>query len=205
MVGRWKYPEGNSRKGKKGRGGPNLGRPDHITPKERRVLDRYFLNGFNKKEAMEFAGYGSAATNTYNFFNRPIVKREIAERRERAREKFEITEDKVLQELAAIAFARLSNVLAIQEDGSAVIDLNDMGEAERAAISEFVVDEYKDGKGEDARDVKKVKVKFHDKAGALEKIMRHLGMFKDKVELGADADLVAILMEGRKQASTTKE
>jgi len=200
---RWKG--GKSRKGGKGIGGANLGRSDKPTPREMKVIDRYFTNGYVKREALAFGGYNSPETNTWAFFARPAVKAEIERRQARLRQKFEINEDNIIQELAAIGFARLSNLMEIQEDGNATVDLRNLTEAEKAAVSEFTVDEYVEGKGDEARTVKKTKIKFHDKGSALERLMRHLGMFKDKVEIGAGQDLVALLMAGRKQASITKE
>ena len=55
-----------------------------------------------------------------------------------------------------------------------------------AAIREFVVDEYMDGRGEDARPVKRTRFKLADKKAALESIGRHLGMFTDKIKVGGD-------------------
>ena len=188
-------------KAKKTRGAKNLGRPATLTPKEMRVIDEYFLNGFVKTDALASQGYGTPHTNTYEFFNRPLVKAEIAKRENAARRKFEVSQDTIIQELAAIGFARLSTLLDIQPDGSAVINLLQMTEAERAAIAEFTVEEYQDGKGDDARDVKKIKVKLHDKNGALDKLARHLGLYKDKVEVGGDADIVALLLAGRTRAA----
>ena len=43
------------------------------------------------------------------------------------------------------------------------------------------------GRGEEARDVRRIKFKLHDKLNALEKLGKHVGMFKEKVEVtGAD-------------------
>ena len=43
-----------------------------------------------------------------------------------------------------------------------------------------------DGRGEDARDVKRTRFKLADKKAALESIGRHLGMFTDKIKVGGD-------------------
>ena len=50
----------------------------------------------------------------------------------------------------------------------------------------LVVDEYMDGRGEDARDIKRTRFKLADKKAALESIGRHLGMFTDKIKVGGD-------------------
>ena len=58
-----------------------------------------------------------------------------------------------------------------------------MSRDQAAAIQEFVVDEYMDGRGEDARPVKRTRFKLADKKGALVDIGRHLGMFNDKLKV----------------------
>ena len=51
-----------------------------------------------------------------------------------------------------------------------------MGEDDWAAISEVQTEDYVDGRGEDARSVKKVKVKMHDKLRALDAMAKHVGI-----------------------------
>ena len=51
---------------------------------------------------------------------------------------------------------------------------------------EVVVEDFVDGRGEDARDVRRVKFKLADKKGALVDIGRHLGMFIDRRERSGD-------------------
>lgn len=47
----------------------------------------------------------------------------------------------------------------------------------------MTVETFMDGKGDDAREVKRVKFKLADKRGALVELGRHHGIFKDKQEL----------------------
>ena len=49
-----------------------------------------------------------------------------------------------------------------------------------AALSEVTVEDYVEGRGEDARQVKRVKFKLHDKQAALVALARHLGRFDPK-------------------------
>jgi len=199
---------GRSAVGRKGKGGRHLGRQPHCTPNEMKVIDEYFLNGFVKYKAFQ-AVYtnqsdSSSRGNTWQFFTRPWVKEEIERRMKSSRQRFDVSQETLVQELAAIGFARLSNLLDVQEDGTAVVNLKNLGEAERAAISEITVDEYQEGHGEEARPVKKVKIKLHDKNAALEKLMRHMGLFKDKVEHGVEQSLADLLIAGRNRVSTEK-
>lgn len=46
-----------------------------------------------------------------------------------------------------------------------------------------------------------LEIKTHSKDGALEKLMRHYGLFKDKLEVGADSDFVKAMLNARSRAS----
>lgn len=106
----------------------------------------------------------------------------------KAREKrTEITQDKVLQELAKIGFANLKDyleyktaktVVEYDENGEPVIDYSqiinviDSNQVDTSAVQEVSVS--KDGT---------FKFKLYDKQKALELIGKHLGMFVDKSEV----------------------
>lgn len=168
-----------------------------------KLVNEYFDNGFNKRAAMRACGFSEKSIEGYQhrLFNHPDVLAEIDRRRQSMTRRTDITQDRILQEYAKIAFANFGDLLEIQEDGSAVLDLAGMTDEQRAALSEFQVDEYKDGKGEDAREVKKYKVKFHDKKAALDALAKHLGMFTDKVEVSGEISLMDRILAGRKRAA----
>lgn len=172
-----------------------------LSPKHQAAVDAYFANGFNQAEALKAAGYSenTAETAQHSVFGRDDVRAEIERRQKKLAEKSEVTVDRVVKELAKIGFANFGDLITVQEDGTAFLDFTALTAEQRAVISEFQVDEYKEGRGEDARDVKKVKVKFADKKAALELLGRFLGMFKDKVELEAGPGLVERLMAGRQR------
>lgn len=177
-----------------------------ISERHLKLVTEYFANGFNKRAAMKACGYADSSIEGYQhrLFNHPDVIQEISNRRQSLTRKFEISEERVIAEYAKIAFANFGDLLEIQDDGSAVLDLAGMTEDQRAALSEFQVDEYKDGKGEDARDVKKYKVKFHDKKAALDAIAKYLGMFTEKVEVSGEVSLVDRILAGRKRAAEAR-
>lgn len=114
---------------------------------------------------------------------------------ERAIEKTAITKAAVLEELAKIGFANMLDYVKTQPDGDAYVDLSKLTRDQAAAIQEVVVEEYKEGRGEDARDVKRVKFKLADKKGALVDIGKHLGMFIERREVGAPGDFSAMTDE----------
>ena len=47
----------------------------------------------------------------------------------------------------------------------------------------MTIEDFKDGRGDDTRDVRRVKFKLADKRAALVDIAKHLGMFTDKLQV----------------------
>lgn len=115
--------------------------------------------------------------------------------------KLDVTAERVLGELAKLAFANLADYITIQEGGDAVVDLSTLTREQAAAIAEIVVDEYVEGRGEDARDVKRVKIKLADKGQNLERLGRHLKLFTDKIEVGVSEQLAERIRAARENAN----
>lgn len=107
---------------------------------------------------------------------RPAVAERIAEIKAQLAVKTDITAQRVLEELAKIGFANYSDFLTIDEDGRTNVDVSKLSKEQMAAIAEMQIDTSPDGK-------QRVKVKLHDKRGALLDIGKHLGMFREKIEV----------------------
>jgi phage terminase small subunit len=103
---------------------------------------------------------------------------------ERVIEKTGITKERVLEELALIGFGTLKDVAVVFHNG----DIESIDREHAAKIQELVVDSYQDGHGDDAREVKRVKLKLWDKRAALVDIGRELGMFKNRHQLTGGDD-----------------
>ena len=95
----------------------------------------------------------------------------IQERMEERQKRTEITQDRVLEELAAIAFARAADFAEVKDGFVIIKDTAGLSEQQIKAIAGIT--ESKFG----------VELKLNDKEKALELLGRHLGMFKDKVEV----------------------
>ena len=95
----------------------------------------------------------------------------IAERMQARQERTEITQDRVLEELAAIAFARATDYAEVKDDQVFIKDTAGLSENQIKAIAGI-----KQGKFG-------IEVKLNDKEKALELLGRHLGMFKERVEV----------------------
>lgn len=96
---------------------------------------------------------------------------------EKVVEETAITIERTVNELAKIAFANAKDYVRIDAFGDPAVDLSDLTDDQFAAVGEVTVEDFKDGRGDDARDVRRVKMKLHNKLGALTTILQHLGGF----------------------------
>ena len=81
-----------------------------------------------------------------------------------------VTPKKVVEELAAIGFARATDFLRVSEGELTVRDTEALSKADRAAIASI-----ERGSGG-------IKVKFYDKMKALELLGKYMGMFDGKTD-----------------------
>jgi len=174
-----------------------------LNEQERLCIDRYFSNSFNKTEAMTFAKYKHAEGYIKRFFERPIIADEVERRMRVLTKKANVTAEMVLDEVRKVAFTGLGDLLTVQSDGSAIVDLSDLTDDQRAALSEFKVESYLDPSEVDKEGkavvVKKYHIKFHDKLNALEKLGRYFKLFTEKVEI-TDTTLEDRILRGRERA-----
>jgi phage terminase small subunit len=156
-----------------------------LTPKQRRFVEEYLID-LNATQAAHRAGYSgdTAYSIGHELLKKPEIVNAIGEAQARRSERTEITQDQVLQELALVAFADMGKYVTITDDGTVEVDFSHLPEGGLRVVSELVQDEYADGRGEGARQVKRTKLKLHNKLGALELVGKHLGMFVERVETG---------------------
>lgn len=153
-----------------------------LTPKQRRFIEEYLVD-LNATQAAIRAGYSRKTAGQIG--DETLKKPEIAAAVDKALSarsaRTEITADMVLTELAKVGFANMADfVSAVGRDGDPVVKLPQDDRAKMAALAEVTVEDFTDGRGEDARDVRRIKFKLHDKIAALVNIGKHLGMFADR-------------------------
>ena len=163
-----------------------------LTEKQKRFCEEYLID-LNGTQAYIRTGYSAkkectARVESSKLLTKPNIQAYISELRESQSERTEITADKVLAELAAIAFtdhAELVRVIHKQitdiETGTteecAVVDLTDTDKL--SAMAKKSISGIKRGKNG-------VEVSSYDKIRALELIGKHIGMFNDKKDESAD-------------------
>jgi phage terminase small subunit len=89
------------------------------------------------------------------------------------------TARQVLEELSRIGLANMADYIGPNFE---MRKISDMSRNQTAAIAEVTVDVFVDGRGENAREVRRVKFKLADKRAALVDLGRHYKLFTDKHE-----------------------
>lgn len=147
-----------------------------MTKKQKKFVEEYLID-LNATQAAIRAGYSPDTAGSIGSENlkkpeiRVRIEKAMAERSKRTG----INQDRIIEELAKIALLNPKNLINFEE---ATVK-EEATEDDLAAISSIRVKCFptKDGEGIERE------VKMYDKAKALELLGRHLGMFKDKVEV----------------------
>lgn len=154
-----------------------------LTPKQKHFCKEYIIDK-NATQAAIRAGYSSncAQQISADLMKNEIIQEKISFELQGQLSRADITAERVILELGKLAFSNMDDFVTIDESGDAVVDLSLLTRDQAAALSEITVDEYTEGKGEGARDVKKVKIKLSDKHGSLTTLARYFKLLTDKVE-----------------------
>lgn len=167
-----------------------------LTPKQRLFVLEYAIDQ-NATQAAIRAGYSekTAYSQGQRLLKKVEISEAIAKNTEKRAEKLEITADNVAKELAKIGFANMEDYIRLTDDGDAYVNLSELTRDQAAAISEITIEDYKEGRGPNARDIRKTKFKLSDKKSALDSLAKHLGMFKDQVEHSGEVKLQTLPWE----------
>src|SRR5690606_29958528 len=103
--------------------------------------------------------------------------------------KLEITKERIVEELAKIGFSNMLDYMRAGTDGDPYLDFSSLTREQAAALAEVTVEDFKDGRGEDSRDVRRIKFKLHDKKGALVDMAKMLGFMIEKHEHSGEISL----------------
>ena len=154
-----------------------------MTPKQQRFVLEY-LKDLNATQAAIRAGYSAKTAQVIGAENlaKPMVREAIEAAQAKHAANAGVTVDRIIEELAKIGFSNMLDYVTIGDNGEPFVDLSKLSREQAAAISEVMVEDFVDKRGEDARDVRRVKFKLHDKKAALVDLGKHLGMFKERVE-----------------------
>lgn len=146
--------------------------PVRLTARQARFVDAYLACG-NLCQAAREAGASERGANSaaQRWATNPAVRAEIERRQAEVAKKYDVTFERVVRELAAIAFTPFGDLAEWGPDGvtlKAKDKLSDEALRSVAEVSETVTE--KGGS---------LKIRQHDKIAALEKLAKHVGLFKD--------------------------
>lgn len=176
---------------------------DKLTPKQQRFVDEYLID-LNATQAAIRAGYSakSAEVQGARLLSNAKVKAAVDEAVAARAERTGITADRVLQEYAKLGF---SDIRGFFTPGGNLMPIEDLPDDLAAAISSVeVVTKTLPGTATETLEdqphggaLKRAgaeveythKLKLWDKGRALDSIARHLGMFKDNLNLTGNLNI----------------
>lgn len=153
-----------------------------LNEKQRRFAEEYLID-LNAKQAAIRAGYSAKTAESQG--SRLLSNAKVSEAIQAAKEarsaRTRITQDRVLQELARLAFFDVRRLY--REDGS-LKEPHELDDDTAAAVAQLESLEEFSGSGEDRELIGHTKkVKTFSKDSALSLAMRHLGMLNDKLTI----------------------
>jgi phage terminase small subunit len=132
--------------------------------------------GMTADAAYQEAGYKPNRHNAGRLKTNEHIKARVGELVAASAERTGVTLDRVLREYECIAFNGMSKFLRISSDGDPIIDLSQCSPEDLDLLAETTLEDFTEGRGEDARDIRRVKIKMLDRLKALEALGKHLGM-----------------------------
>lgn len=160
-----------------------------LTAKQSRFVEAYLLEPNGTKAALA-AGYSQsgAAVEASRLLSHPKVVAELERRRSHLSVKSGVTPERVMAELAKIGFSDIRQVIEWRSHVTQ-LDEDEDGEPRLNVANEVTIKDSSELTPEVAASIAEVsqtkdgalKIKMHDKLGALTKMGQHLGMFRPAV------------------------
>ncbi len=168
-------------------GGAHVSAYEQLSDQHRLVVDHYVMDPSNFSAACVSAGYSkkSISSVAHEIHHIPEVQAAIAEKMNQRIERTMITQDRVLHELAIIAFSDLRNFDIDQRTGH--ISLPE-------GVPDFVMRSVSSIKfittiDEAGHERRTLEFKLWDKMGALRLMGQHLAMFTDNISVKGELDV----------------
>jgi len=145
---------------------------DGLTPKQKRFVDEYVvdLNGTQaaKRAGLKASTDGATRVAASSLLADPNVSKAVAIKIEERAMRTQITQDRVLEELARIAFGDPREVMSWGPNGVRLLDSDKLDAAAAAMVSEVSESRGPNGLS--------VSIKLRDRIRALDMLRDHLGM-----------------------------
>ena len=158
--------------------GGNNGKQRKLTVKEQSFVNQYIIylgNGVQAYLNSDYAikDYNQAHVAAYKLLQKDYIQAAIAQKQKKALKKIDVSIERVLQELARLAFADINQFID-PKDGTVPNPVTLPADV-RAAVADIqVITSY--GKG--GKKIVKHKIRAHDKSKALDMLMRYTGGYE---------------------------
>jgi phage terminase small subunit len=172
----------------------------NLTKRQEIFVAEYCVR-LDAKAAAIKAGYSkkTAESQGCQLLKNPKVAAAIAKKVGKVCGKLEISQERVLQEIAKLAFFDPRKLF--ESDGSPK-QLHELDDETAMAVAGFEFIELFEGTGDEKHAYGLLKkYKLTDKRASLELLGRYLKLFTDKIEVDVTDDVVARLAAARKRAS----
>lgn len=149
-----------------------------LSPKQTRFVKEYVVDLNGTKAAIR-AGYSekTARHQATRLLSKAHIQAAITDEQAKLTRKIEVTAERVVAEYAKIAFSDIRDIAFWTREVVLAKKSDELPPEVGAAVAEVSVT------------AKGVKVKMHDKKGALDSLSRHLGLFHDKLEASVTGDI----------------
>ena len=137
-----------------------------FTPKQRLFIEAYLISK-NATKAAIAAGFSERSANNQGtrLMADDDIRAEIEARLAATFDRYAVTSERIIRELAKIAFANIGDFIAVQNDGSLTVDFGTSTREQMASLKSLEVDKRTSAGA--APGVRKIKISLSDKRQAL--------------------------------------
>jgi phage terminase small subunit len=162
---------------------PNKG-PRPLNKRQQLFVVEY-LKDYNATGAAKRAGYSNkcATAVATQLLKHPAIKEEVDRIQAEQLKDIGMTAREVLLEIVKMARFNIQDYTTLDQDGMLVPDFSQATREQLAAIASVETEVYTEGRGEEARTVKRMKFKPWSKEAALKHLLVHYGLAIEKHDL----------------------
>lgn len=146
-----------------------------LTLKQEAFVKEYLID-LNATQAAIRAGYSAISAGVVGSQNlkKPNIEKAIEHEMNQRQERTKVSQDKVVKELAKLAFSNMKSFMKWGPDSIQILHSDQLSDDDAACVSEITQTTSANGGT--------IRIKLHDKRAALELLGRHLGMFSDTIK-----------------------
>jgi len=137
-----------------------------FTPKQHLFIEAYLVfRSLTKAAIAAGCKERSAHAVGWKWFNKTEIRAEINARLAATLDRYAVTSDRIIRELALIGFANIGDFIAVQDCGNAIVDFGTATREQMASLKSIEIDERPIASA--AAGVRRIKISLSDKRQAL--------------------------------------